>query len=162
MGYHPEVSVLAAEKRYQWCMGILSSDADGPLDVVQDKVVKREYQRRGGAVHWHMSFRVKLGTAPSYSVMAEMPRGLNIDNERAAYLRHIVEQMQQRKTCYPSHCFRGSHGETLSKCKYRFPIKVPEPEECLDDDGVRYLYVRRHNEDALVVPYNPEIAISQK
>ena len=24
---------------------------------------------------------------------------------------------------------------------------------------MRYLYVRRYNEDALVVPYNPEIAI---
>ena len=67
--------------------------------------------------------------------------------------------MQQHKTCYPSRCFRGSHGKTPSKCKYGFLFNVPEPEERLDDDGVRYLYVRRHQEDALVVPCNPEIAI---
>ena len=29
----------------------------------------------------------------------------------------------------------------------------------LDEDGVRYLYVCRHNEDENVVPYNSEIAI---
>ena len=47
----------------------------------------------------------------------------------------------------------------LSKCKYSFPFKDPEPEEHIDDDGVRYLYVRRHIEDVLVVPYNPEIEL---
>ena len=26
-------------------------------------------------------------------------------------------------------------------------------------DGVRYLYLRMHKEDTLVVPYNPEIAL---
>ena len=97
----------------------------------------------------------KPETAPSYAVMAvmaEMPQGPNTDDERAAYLRKIVEQMQQHKTCYPSCCFRGSHGKTLSKCKYGFPFKVLEPRERLDDNGFRYLYVRRHKEDALVVP----------
>ena len=54
-----------------------------PLGVVQDKVVKKEYQRRG-AVHWHMLLWVKPGTAPSYAVMAEMPQGPNTDDERAA------------------------------------------------------------------------------
>ena len=29
----------------------------------------------------------------------------------------------------------------------------------LDEDGVRYLYDGRHNEDKNVVPYNPEMAI---
>ena len=41
MGYHPEVSVLAAEKRYQWFMGVLCSDEGGPLGIVQDEVVKK-------------------------------------------------------------------------------------------------------------------------
>lgn len=140
-------------------MNILCSDKGGPLGVVQDKVVKKEYQRRG-AVHWHMLLWVKPGTAPSYAVMAEMPRGPDNDDERAAYLRKVIQEMQQHKTCYPSRCFRGRRRKTLSKCKYGFPFKVPEPEERLDDDGIRYLYVRRHKEDALVVvPYNPEIAI---
>ena len=66
--------------------------------------------------------------------------------------------MQQHKTCYRFRCFRGSHGKTLSKCKYGFPFKIPEPGECIDD-GVRYLDIRRQKEDALVVLYNPEIAI---
>ena len=68
VGYHPEVSILGAKRRYQWFMGILCSDEGGPLGVVQGKVVKKEYQWRG--VHWHMLLRVKPGTAPSY---AEMP-----------------------------------------------------------------------------------------
>ena len=82
---------------------------------------------------------VKPGTAPSYAVMAEMPRGHNTNDVTAAYLRIIVEQMQPHKTCYPSRCFCGSHGKTLSKCKYGFPFKVPEPKERMDDDGVRYV-----------------------
>ena len=75
------MSLLAAEKRYQWFMSILCSDQGGPLGVVQDKVVKKEYQRRG-AVHWHMLLWIKPGTAPSYAVMAEMPQDPNTDDER--------------------------------------------------------------------------------
>ena len=68
-------------------------------------------------------------------------------------------QMLQHKQCYPSRCFKGSHGKTLSKCKYGFPYKVPEPCETLDQEMVRYLYPRALKEDALVVPHNPEIAV---
>ena len=71
---------------------------------------------------------VKPEPAPSYSVMAELPRYPNTDDERAAYLS--VEQMQQHKLCYPSR-FHGSHGKTLSKCKYGFPFKVSEPKESI-------------------------------
>ena len=94
----------------------------------------------------------------SYAVMAEILQGHNTNDVRAAYLRKIVEQMQQHKTYAILH---GSHGKTLSKCKYGFLFKVPEPKERMDDahDGVRHLYLRRHKEDALVVPYNPEIAL---
>ena len=42
---------------------------------------------------------------------------------------------------------------------YDFPFAVPQTEECLHDEGIRYLYVRRDKEDALVVPYNPELCI---
>ena len=41
---------------------------------------------------------------------------------------------------------------------YGFLFPVPQTEECLDEEGIRYLYVRRHK-DALVVPYNPELCI---
>ena len=40
-----------------------------------------------------------------------------------------------------------------------FPFTVPHTKECLDEEGIRYLYIRRHKEDALVVPYNPELCI---
>ena len=42
VGYHPKVSVLAGEKRYQWFMGILCLDEGGPLGVVQESCEKRE------------------------------------------------------------------------------------------------------------------------
>ena len=40
-----------------------------------------------------------------------------------------------------------------------FPFAIPHNKECLDEEGIRYLYVCRHKEDALVVPYNPELCI---
>ena len=40
-----------------------------------------------------------------------------------------------------------------------FHLKSPYESVCLDEDGVRYLYVYRHDEDKNVVHYNPEIAI---
>ena len=158
VGFKPQFSVLAAEKRFDWFMSILRSSEGGPLGVVTDSIVKKEYQRRG-AVHWHMLIWVEPGTAPPHAVMAEMPRAADTSDVRAAYLRKLVSNMLQHKTCYPSRCFKGSHGKVLSKCKYGFPFEVPHETVCLDEDGVRYLYVRRHNEDKNVVPYNPEIAI---
>ena len=41
VGFHPEVSVLAAEKRYIWFMNILKSPKGGPLGIVVDMVVKK-------------------------------------------------------------------------------------------------------------------------
>ena len=67
--------------------------------------------------------------------------------------------MLVHKQCYASRCFSGSHGKTLDRCKYGFPFEVPQPCEKLDKEKVRYLYKRTLPEDALVVPYNPEIAI---
>ena len=98
-------------------------------------------------------------SSPRHAIMAELPRSPNTSDKRAQYLRKLVEQMLQHKTCYLSRCFKGSNGRTLEYCKYGFPFTVPEVEERIDDDNVRYLYTRRHNEDALVVPYNPEITI---
>lgn len=139
-------------------MNILRSSEGGPLGVVTDCIIKKEYQRRG-AIHWHMLIWVEPGTAPSHAVMAEMPCAADTSDVRAAYLRKLVENMLQHKTCYPSRYFKGSHGKVLSKCKYGFPFEVPHETVRLDEDGVRYLYVRRHDEDKNIVPYNPEIAI---
>lgn len=60
---------------------------------------------------------------------------------------------------HPDRCFKGSFGKVLSSCKYGFPFKVPQLKEELDEDHVRYLYIRRHDEDKMVVPYNPQFAI---
>ena len=125
VGFKPQISVLAAEKRFDWFMSILRSPEGGPLGRVVDSIIKKEYQRRG-AVHWHMLIWVEPGSAPPHAVMAEMPRAADTSEVRAAYLRKLVENMLQHKTCYPSRCFKGSHGKVLSKCKYGFPFTVPQ------------------------------------
>ena len=157
VGWHPHVSVLSAEKRFQWMMKILQSK-DGPLGEVEDYTWKKEYQKRG-AVHWHMLVWVKPDTIPDGVIMAEVPRAPCTSSEIAAYLRKLVLKMLTHQKCFPERCFKGSFGKVLPYCKYGFPFKVPQKTEELDDDCVRYLYVRRHKEDRMVVPFNPEIAI---
>ena len=157
VGWHPEVSVLAAEKRYRWFINLLKSD-DGPLGQIQELVVKKEYQKRG-AVHWHMLVWVKPGTAPLHAVMAEVPRGPDTSDKVAAYVRKIVETMMLHKVCNPNRCLKGIYGKPLTKCKYGFPYSTPQPCRELDEDHIRYLDMRRLTEDAVVVQYNPEIAI---
>ena len=71
IGWHPHISVLAEEKRFEWIMNILTG-ANGPLGTVEEYVWKKEYQKRG-AVHWHMLFWIKPGTEPEGTVMAELP-----------------------------------------------------------------------------------------
>ena len=160
-GFHPQVSVMSAEKRFKWFMTILHSD-NGPLGYVEDCVWKKEYQKRG-AVHWHMLVWVKSGTIPDGAIMAEVPRPPSTDKEDlrrvGMYLRKIVLKMQMHGQCVPRRCFKGAFGKYLPYCKYGFPFKVPQLTEELDEDCVRFVYVRREREDRMVVPYNPEIAI---
>lgn len=159
VGNRPEVAVLAAEKRFEWVMGIITSKkGNGPLGLVQDYVWKKEHQKRG-AVHWHILLWCKKDTIPDHVVMAEVPRGPDTCCRISAYLRKLVLKLQKHTRCIPTRCFKGSFGKKLANCKYRFPFHVPEYSEGLDDDCVRYHYVRRHWEDRLVVPYNPEIAV---
>ena len=61
--------------------------------------------------------------------------------------------MMQYKVCVPSRCLKGCTGKPLASCKYGFPFRVPQNCVMLDEDIVRYIYVRRHIEDRLV-PYN--------
>ena len=76
-----------------------------------DMIVKKEYQKRG-AVHWHILVWVKEGTEPKHAIMAEMPRRPDLEDECAAYLRQLVQEMLVHKQCYASRCFKGSHGRT--------------------------------------------------
>ena len=59
----------------------------------------------------------------------------------------------------PNRCFKGAFGKHLPYCKYDFPFKVPQLTKKLDEDNMRYIYVRRQHEDRMVVSYNPEIAL---
>ena len=79
VGPKPQISVLAAEKRFDWFMSILRSPDGGPLGVVKDS----EYQRRG-AVYWHMLLWVEPGTLPKHAVMAEMLRAADTNDVVAA------------------------------------------------------------------------------
>ena len=124
--------------------------------AVEDYVWKKEYQKCG-AVHWHMLLWCKPGTVPEHCVMAELPRGPDTNGSVAAYLRKIVQKMQ-RHLCAGT-VFERIWSKRLHACKYGFPFAIPQTQECLDAKGIRYLYVHRHMEDALVVPYNPELCI---
>ena len=77
-------------------MSIMRSPEGGPLEVVTDSFVKKEYNT--GAIHWHMLIWVEPGTAPLHAMMAEMPRTADTTDVRAAYLRKEVENMLQHKT----------------------------------------------------------------
>ena len=96
VGLKPQVSVLAAEKRYDWFMSILKDPKGGPLGVVTDSI---EYQHRG-AVHWLMLLWVEPGTAPKHAVMAEMPRAADTNDITAAYLRKLVDRMNETRQRY--------------------------------------------------------------
>ena len=49
--FKPQISVLAAEKIFDWFTSIMRSPEGGPLGVVTDSIVKKEYQHRG-AILW--------------------------------------------------------------------------------------------------------------
>ena len=158
VGPNPIESVLGAEKRFSAMMDILLDKKSGPLGIVIDFAVKKEYQKRGG-LHWHILFWVQPGSAPDNIVMAEMPRSADTQNIQAQYARKMVQKYQMHRECYPDRCFKGYAGKVLTKCKYGFPFKVPQPNDQLDEDGIRFLYTRRCKEDQLVVPYNLEILL---
>ena len=40
VGFKPQVSVLAAEKRFDWFMSILRSSEGGPLGVVTESIIQ--------------------------------------------------------------------------------------------------------------------------
>jgi len=49
--------------------------------------------------------------------------------------------------------------EVLAVLQVWISFQVPHLTEELDEDGVRFIYMRREHEDRMVVPYNPDIAI---
>ena len=158
VGLNPLESVLGAEKRFSAMIDILLDKKSGPLGVVTDYAIKKEYQRRGG-LHWHILFWVEPGSTPDNVVLAELPRSRDTQNVQAQYARRMVQKYQMHRECRPERCFKGYGGKVLTKCKYGFPFKVPVLTEELDEDEIRFLYVRRCKEDQLVVPYNLEILL---
>ena len=116
------------------------------------------HQKRGG-IHWHILLWVENGTMPDNVVQAEMPRYHDTSNVVARYARYMVNKYQMHRECFPERCNKGPRGQVLKTCKYGFPFKTPQLKETLDEEEVRYLYVRRCKEDALVVPYNMDILL---
>ena len=88
--------------------------------------------------------------------MAKLPRSSDPNDSISAYLRKIAHKMHHCR-CIPERCLKGYGGKMLHTCKYGFPFAIPHSKECLDEEGIRYLYIHIHKEDALVVPYNPEL-----
>ena len=155
---NPLESVLGAEKRFSAMMDILLDKKLGPLGIVVDFAVKKEYQKHGG-LHWHILFWVQPGSTPDNVVLAEMPRCADTQNVQAQYARRMVQKYQMHRECHLDRCFKGYAGKILTKCKYGFPFKIPQLNEELDEDGIRFLYTRRCKEDQFVVPYNLEILL---
>ena len=118
---------------------------------------KKENHKRS-TVHLHMLLWCKSGTIPKHCIMAELPRSSETKDSITAYLRKIMHKMQHHCRV-PERCLKGYGGKRLHTCKYGFPFLVLQTVECLDEKEIKYLYVRRHKEDALVVPYNPELCI---
>ena len=108
-GFKPQVSVMAAEKHFQWFMRIFTSQ-DGPLGCVEDYIWMKEYQKQG-AVHWHMLLWIKPGMTPKNPIMAEVPRPPKVDEEHlqevGTYLRKIVLKMQMHGQCKCNPVFQG-------------------------------------------------------
>ena len=157
-GAYPDICVMAAEERFQWFMNTyLRNSKGGPLGKVVDYVWKKEYQKRG-AVHWHMLLWIEPGTIPDDAVVAEMPRPADTTSTIGKYLRKMVRQLETHDYCTPK-CFQKPFGQVSDKCKYGFPYDVPLDITKLDEENIRYLYPRRHEEDRLVVPHNLEILV---
>ena len=158
VGGYPDICVMAAEERFQWYMKTyLCNSKGGPLGKVVDYVWKKEYQKRG-AVHWHMLLWMEPETIPADAVVAEMPRPVDTSSSVGKYLRKLVRKLEMHDYCTPK-CFQKAFGQTSTKCKYGFPYNVPQAVEELDEENIRYLYPRRHEEDKMVVPHNLEMLV---
>ena len=75
-------SVLGAEKHFSAMMDILLDKKSGPLGIVVDFTVKKEYQKRGG-LHWLILFWVQQSSTPDNVVLAEMPHSVDTQNVQA-------------------------------------------------------------------------------
>lgn len=76
--------------------------------------------------------------------MAELPRTSDLNDSVTAYLRKIVHKMQRHSRCVPDCFLKEYGGKWLHTCRYSFPFAISHTEECLDDEGIRCLYVGRH------------------
>ena len=96
VGFNPLESVLGAEKRFSTMMDILLDKKCGPLGVVIDYPMNKEYQKRGG-LHWHLLFWVESGSSPDDVISAELPRSADITNVQAQYARKMVQRHQMHR-----------------------------------------------------------------
>ena len=91
---------------------------------------------------------IKPGTETVGLISAQMPRYIHPCNHT---WRNVVEQFMIH-TCRRERCFKGPNGRILHKCKFGFPFDLCA-EEHLDDQKIRYNYVREEEEDRHVASY---------
>ncbi len=125
----------------------------GPVGMVNQMWWRAEYQARG-AIHIHGV--LWCSNVPAQAVTAEMPRAADSD-DFTTMCRNLVKKHQTHH-CVPKRCFKGPKDKTLTKCKYGFPFELHDKDEP-DEAKLRFLYKRRHEEDASIVPYNLEMLL---
>ncbi len=135
-------------KRFDGCYDIIVGKNSVFGDVLR-WWYRVESQNRG-ALHIHMMLWLRPGSMKEDAVVAELPRG---DDEASKALRAKVLKFQMHN-CRPMACFRNKKGKVIEECKNGFPAPL-RSEEGYSNDGTRFEYMRRHQEDRRVVPYNP-------
>ena len=158
---HLAEMVVAFVKRFTLFMDTFIKKKNQVFGQVEDWWYRMEYQNRGG-IHIHMVIWCDLLTKPPNKISAQMPRFTHPTDSTQPHpvneqLRQYVKSFHIHR-CRPDRCFKGPRGKRLKKCKYGFSFDI-NAEERLDESGVRYLYVRQHDEDKWVSPYILELLL---
>ena len=146
-------------KRFEQFKADVLYNEKGPIGKVRDSWYRVEYQGRG-AIHVHMVVWCEPDTIPENVVTAEFPRseGPESHSDWVKEMRTVVGQYQIHE-CRPLRCFPRVGGKVSRKCRYGFPYERTD-KEGPSEDGVRYNYRRRKEEDIKVVSYNLAILLS--
>ncbi|MCP3664444.1 MAG: AAA family ATPase, partial [Gammaproteobacteria bacterium] len=156
----PAETAVAFKQRLQLFYDRFINDLNGPLGKVVAHWRRTEYQQRG-AIHEHVVVWIEHNTEPENVINAEMPRGCRNPSPQDAEMVQVLREMvhkYQIHSCVKDRCFKSSGGKTITKCRYGFPAPLQRIEK-LDETGMRYEYMRRHEEDKSVVPHNLEMML---
>ncbi len=113
-----------------------------------------ERQNRG-ALHIHRIIWLKEGTYKEGSIVAEKPRG---DDVNSRLIWEKVEKYQIHH-CRTNRCYHTSNGKATDTCKYGHPFKL-RPDDGYDSTGTRFEYMHRENEDVNVVSFCTPVLVA--